>query len=142
MWTLLCAGSVSGFLSFFCPYNPLWLCYPVRRLQKKMELRGKREREREFSLCFPPPQMVLITGPLKPVLCQLVLAVHFSPLLLCLVVGGLGELPDFLLASMCVCVSSDGGRDFAYRRRGTKTPNRVKTHFRPSLYCETQDLES
>lgn len=43
---------------------------------------------------------------------------------------GVGGIAWFLACER-VCVSSDGGRDCAYRRRGTKSPNTVETHLKP-----------
>lgn len=84
---------------------------PVRRLQNKMALWERKsllstasDHSVLFS-AFPLPQMVLITGPLKPVLCQLVLAAHSTPPPL-FGNGGGGSLPS----CVCVCVLRWGKR--------------------------------
>lgn len=78
------AGCVSGFL--LSSHNPFWQhCLPCPApCPEATEQDGVDERMRvlsaasDCSLLFHS-QMVLITGPLKPVLCQLVLVAHFPP---------------------------------------------------------------
>lgn len=99
------AGCVSGL--FFSSHNPPPQRRPVRRLQNKMVLtaEGARAlcRRCRCSASPPPPQMVLITRPLEPVLCQLVLAARLPPSFVWWFEGGgLASLYAYLCIRVCV----------------------------------------
>lgn len=74
-------GQVVRLPQLFLPHNSPFGCVTLSAGYRKRWSSVKRERELAVCLlcALLHPQMVLITGPLKPVLCQLVLAALLSP---------------------------------------------------------------